>query len=594
MEFSKYVREAIATVDYLEKDRDFHAISLIKGAAERAENESDSNIISIIAGAMTMRYSIKEQAFCPLYVEYGGGRTFGLEDLNDENLEILRLVTDMTGSDYLRTRFSHIVWAKTKEKSFGQLAVTGYLAEFQKIFDPVHWVSCYEKIQSAYHITSVMGKNTDYCKQIRTVILQKLLEMNGEDSAFLSMRLLKLVLKDLEKEQLPQYVKIAEKLFRKNICSQNSNTHLADEAFAVVESFYKRMKRNDDINVSKGQYASYYEMQARNLEKSNDYFRAVIMMKKACLIYMEVDRNKAITLRIEMEPWQKLALNDLHIYKTTIDVKDISEAVENMFADLTLPEAIVQFGRIARIYKVDDIKQQLMEKQDEQLFSSMFSSSLLNDQGQAVQELPPISDVEVGSDSFRKHMVRYVAERRRLIDSIPVAMAFQQIRKYGTIPEEALDFLVKDNAIIPENRAEIIREGLSLALNGKLYTAMHILQPQTEHIFRHLVKMCGDTVTFLKDDGSEACKPLSSLFKSEKLLESYDEDILFTFQSIMDEPVGENLRNLNGHGLLEPSEGNGAGVVYFLSLLIMLLSVYGNHSRKIRAELVKRSENEER
>ena len=206
-----------------------------------------------------------------------------------------------------------------------------------------------------------------------------------------------------------------------------------------------------------------------------------------------------------------------------------------------------------------------------------------------MQELPPIGDVEEDSDAFRKHMVRHVAERRRMFDSIPVRMAFHHLRQFGEISEDALDFLVQDNAIIPENRAEIIRDGLCLALNGKLYMAMHILQPQTEHLFRHLVKMCGDTVTFLQKDGTEEYRPLSSLFKSEKLLECYDENVIFTFQSIMDEPAGENLRNLNGHGLLEPAEGNSAGALYFVSLLIMLLSIYGNHARDIRMDLAKKS-----
>lgn len=168
--------------------------------------------------------------------------------------------------------------------------------------------------------------------------------------------------------------------------------------------------------------------------------------------------------------------------------------------------------------------------------------------------------------------------------------AFQHLRQYGQISEDALDFLVQDNAIISDNRAEIIREGLYLALNGRLYSAMHILQPQTEHIFRHLVKMCGDTVTFLKEDGHEEYKPLSALFKSEKLLECYDENVIFTFQSIMDEPAGENLRNLNGHGLLEPAEGNSAGALCFVSLLVMLLSIYGNQAREIRMKLAKKSE----
>ena len=590
MNFSQYVLNAIASIDYLEKDRDYNAVSLIKGAAENAENVQDSHILGIIAGSMTMKYKSRDQVFSSLYIEYGGSRSFGPEDLSEADLDILRCVTQVTKSSWLRTRFAHILWTIKKEHPFGQLAATGYLAAFQNGFDPVHWTACYENIRAAYQIASMMGKSADTYKQTRSAILQKLTGMNGTDPLFLSLRLLKLVHKDLVREELPKYAGIAEILFRKNTDHNNDNTHLADESFDVLEPIFKRMNRDADIKTAKEQYASYYEAQARKLSNKKNYFRAVHLMKNACSLYAGVNHEKAIELRLEMEQWQKLMLKDVHPITTKIDVTETAEAVEKMFDGLTLPEAIVQFGRMARIYRVDEVKQQLLAEQDEQFFSSMFGSSLLNDQGQSVQELPPIGDAEEDSDAFRKHMVRHVAERRRMFDSIPVKMAFQHLRQFGEISEDVLDFLVKDNAIIPENRSDIIRDGICLALNGKLYMAMHILQPQTEHIFRHLVKMCGDTVTFLQKDGTEEYRPLSSLFRSDKLLECYDENVIFTFQSIMDEPAGENLRNLNGHGLLEPAEGNSAGALYFVSLLIMLLSIYGNQARGIRMDLAKKSQ----
>ena len=46
------------------------------------------------------------------------------------------------------------------------------------------------------------------------------------------------------------------------------------------------------------------------------------------------------------------------------------------------------------------------------------------------------------------------------------------------------------------------------------------------------------------------------------------------FQSIMDDPIGVNLRNLNAHGVLEPEKGNGSSALYLLCLVIRLLSMY--------------------
>ena len=60
----------------------------------------------------------------------------------------------------------------------------------------------------------------------------------------------------------------------------------------------------------------------------------------------------------------------------------------------------------------------------------------------------------------------------------------------------------------------------------------------------------------------------------------------------MDDPAGENLRNLNSHGLLEPEVGNSAASLFFVSLLIFLLSLYGANTRPILMNLAKHEQQE--
>ena len=592
MDFSQYVLDVIASVDPVIKDHDTGSISLIREASEKAPSKTEAHILDVIAGASTMYYKSKERTFGPLIIWKDGSRSFAPEDIKEDDLDILRNAIQLTGSTYLRTKFSHIVWSLTRDNSYGKIAVAGYVDEFQKQFNPEHWVDCYDQIRSAYHISSMMGNKSDSFKQTRAAINEKLMQMNGSDISFLSLKLLGLIVKDAPKEDLPKYDSIISILAGKNLNPSNNNANLADTTFSVLEKLYSRLKNDAELKAFKGKYANYYEIQAKSLAQKNDYFRAVFMLKKACTLYAGINQEKLLELRQLLEEWQKIAIKDMHFHKFEIELKPTYDAVEQLFDGLSLSEAIVQFGRIVKIYHIEDVKKELLEKQEKYVFTSLFRSSLLNEQGQSVLELPSVrvsSDSE-NPDAIRKHMVRYVAEQRRLVDSLPVRIAFQLMQKFGPVTEDALDFLVRDNAIIPDKRAEIIQQGLCMALNGNLYAAMHLLLPQTENIFRNLVKICGDTVTFLKDDGSEEFKPLSSLFKSEKLLECYDENLIFTFQSILDDPAGENLRNLNGHGLLEPEVGNGVASLYFVSLLIFLLSLYGTHALPIRMDLAKREQ----
>lgn len=594
MDFSQYVLDVIASVDPVIKDHDTGSISLIREASEKAPSKTESHILDVIAGASTMCYKAKERTFGPLIIWKDGSRSFAPEDIKEDDLDILRNAIQLTGSTYLRTKFSHIVWSLTRDNSYGKIAVAGYVDEFHKQFNPEHWVDCYDQIRSAYHISSMMGNRSDSFKQTRAIINEKLMQMNGSDTSFLSLKLLGLIVKDAPKEDLQKYDSIISILADKNLDPSNNNANLADTTFSVLEKLYGRLKKDAELKEFKGKYAKYYEIQAKSLAQKNDYFRAVFMLKKACTLYAGVNQEKLLELRQLLEEWQKIAIKDMHFHKFEIDLKPTYDAVEQLFDGLSLSEAIVQFGRIARIYRIDDVKKKLLENQEQYVFTSLFRSSLLNEQGQSVLELPSVRDSSDSEnpDAIRKHMVRYVAEQRRLVDSLPIRIAFQLMQKFGPFAEDSLDFLVRDNAIIPDKRAEIIQQGLCMALNGNLYAAMHLLLPQTENIFRNLVKICGDTVTFLKDDGSEEYKPLSSLFKSEKLLECYDENLIFTFQSILDDPAGENLRNLNGHGLLEPEVGNGVASLYFVSLLIFLLSLYGTHALPIRMDLAKREQAE--
>ena len=347
MEFSSYVREAIALIDYLEKDRDYNAVALIKGAAEKAGNDMDAHILNVIGGSMTMAYNKKNQVFTSLF-EFEEGRSFGPEDLNETDIDILRSLIQQTKSSWLRTKFSHIVWTITTEKNYGQIAVLGYLESYQKFFDVVHWVSCYDQIKCAYQISSKIGKNSDLFKKVRSTIIQDLVKMNGEDPSFLSIRLLMLVIDDFRKSDFFDYIEIAEKLFSKNVDFKNDNTILSDESFHIIEIFYKHIKKIDEIKVKKEKYASYYAFQSQKQADKKDYFRAVHLMKKACILFSEVNREKAIALRLQMETFQKLMLKDIKPFTMKIDVKDTAKAVDKMFEGLTLTEAIVQFGRLSK------------------------------------------------------------------------------------------------------------------------------------------------------------------------------------------------------------------------------------------------------
>ena len=297
MDFPQYVLDVIASVDPVIKDHDTGSISLIREASEKAPSKAESHILDVIAGASTMCYKAKERTFGPLIIWNDGSRSFAPEDIKEDDLDILRNTIQHTGSTYLRTKFSHIVWSLTRDNIYGKIAVAGYVDEFQKQFNPEHWVDCYDQIRSAYHISSMMGNRSDSFKQTRAIINEKLMQMNGSDTSFLSLKLLGLIVKDAPKEDLPKYDSIISILADKNLDPSNNNANLADTTFSVLEKLYSRLKNDAELKAFKGKYANYYEIQAKSLTQKNNYFRAVFMLKKACTLYAGINQEKLLELR---------------------------------------------------------------------------------------------------------------------------------------------------------------------------------------------------------------------------------------------------------------------------------------------------------
>ena len=125
MTLSQYILDVIASIDPVIKDHDTSSISLIREAAEKAPSKVESHILDVIAGASTMCYKPKERTFGPLIIWCDGSRSFAPEDIKEKDLDILCSIIQITGSSYLRAKFSHIVWLISKDNRYGELAVSG-------------------------------------------------------------------------------------------------------------------------------------------------------------------------------------------------------------------------------------------------------------------------------------------------------------------------------------------------------------------------------------------------------------------------------------------------------------------------------------
>lgn len=357
-------------------------------------------------------------------------------------------------------------------------------------------------------------------------------------------------------------------------------------AYRVYADLLHRTNKDNKVRALNLELAEHYEALADDL--TGRPIHAELMLQKAYNLYdKKQDRERCLQLRGKLKHTQQERLKSMASIPFEFDAAPIQKNIETLFHGLSRQEAILAFGECAMLYKVEEVRQGVLTEQQKNVFSSLFSKRFIDEEGRLVKILSPLDlrDPQEDASLLREHMVHYVSERRSLGETICLQLAYHKVRERGAVASDDLSFLIDRNALIPEERKAIIKTGLQLGLNGELYASLHILLPQTENLLRELVKLCGDMPTYLKEDGTEDIKPLSQLFDSQKLKEVYDEDLLFTWKTLLDGRGGPNLRNEIAHGVLSPKRGSSGAALCFLSLLIRFLSLYSTDAYVVYKKL---------
>lgn len=559
----------------------------LRDAAEHVDCKEDADVLFALSEVLSMGYSERDDAYLPRFAMADGRRSFAMEDLDDDGVEILKECLPFIEQPRIKAQLSDIIWVKTKDYTYARMAVAANLELFDKLYDPYEWVDCYRAIYRAFLIALRLGqKGSDFINVI-CHIDKVIRDMDGTDPLFLSLRLIQLVTPHAGNGDAEYYLQLTQKIFSRAKEGGAHGQGIIETAHDVIIELLKKLNRSGEIRTAKLVLAGCYEELASALAEQPH--QAIQLLQKAYNLYdNRLDQERVVAIRTSMAHCQQAVMEMMASIPMEVDITTIREEVGSWFEGLSIQERVVQYGRIATIYDIEKVKQGVLEDSGKYIITSLFSKSFLDREGHLVKSVPPLDlqDPQKDEKVFRAHMLVYVTDRRNLDESIFLRLAYDKLRNQGYVSMDDLDFLVDRNAVIPDDRKEIIKRGLQLGVNGELYAAIHILLPQMENLIRELVKMCGDTVTFLREDGTEEFKPLSELLESRKLKESYDENFLFTLSTLLNERGGPNLRNENAHGFLSPIEGSSGAALCFLSLMIRFLSYYSRESIDILEKLL--------
>jgi len=551
--------------------------------ADSSKDANEQAVFRLLGNAMSLHHDVKKENAPFGSAVLNNGQPLSVSDFKDEDLDNLRLIIDDLSRPILIARISDLLWTVRKDYICAVKAVGAYKECAKSTFDKENWSTYFSFIKKANRIALQLGKNhssnsfLDLCTYIDSVIK----EIDGTDTLFLSINMIGLMI-DNGFNKLQDYVVFVNKIID-DACQKN-NISRAESAFDLKIKLLRKLKNDEGVLIAQNDYATYMEGLARDYiskDSISDLQHAIHFFESAVLLYRNANRPDDVKrIRLEMDSLKSEYVKKMPVMSHEVDRTQEYIKLKDFLCQRSLQEKIMILGMLTHFPTKQELENEVLQSHSEFFFSKLFTTTLLDSGGKIIAHIPPldINDPKSNHALFEKHMLHMMTRIQDLsaLSFMGMVLSIIQNEHKGIVAND-MDFLVDHNWFIPDNRKHIFKTGFALGLNGDYYSALHLLVPQVENLFRELVKSCGGLVTNFNENRTEEWKLMTSIFNSEELIDCYDENLLFMFKGLLIEDTGANLRNKIAHGMICSIEGNGNLSKYFLSAVIKLCSWYSKN-----------------
>lgn len=537
-------------------------------------SEKEKSIFDLLKNIVSLGTKIHDDRieFHPMFVMADGSRTFSIEDISEEDYLILHNLELDKIPLTLRALIADILWTNKKEFNAAKIAADAYWKLFILWYSDEDNIDTIDMIRRAVCI-SVQTKQTTLYNEIQEWFNDFIDTKAVNAEGFFSLRVMELFFKQKNFD-----VSVILKVLDDLIDGSRDNLAKVEQAYELKTECLFKLKRKKDAIKNNNLLADYYlEFAEKIFQKDiQGALRAVNFYQKGIMLYRNNgETNKAEVAQKRLVEIQKEIPKIMVPCSVELDIKGVIDNLKVNMEGLSFEESVIRLTQMLVFEKQEDIKKCVIEELKNNPISHLFGKSLINAQGQTVLALHPldIHNPEKDLKLLELHMYQNALEKQKVAGDIWVKNALIIIRDKFVIDKSMVEFLVKDNPIIPNGRERIFQSGLYMFLNGDYYEALHILTPQVENLFRNIAREVGGLTVTLENDGSSMEKVLSSILSLPELVDCYDNDILFTFRDLLNEQAGANIRNEIAHGIISEYACSTGVCLYFGMAVIKLLSL---------------------
>ena len=535
------------------------------------KNDNKNQEIFLVLGGLTsmmLKPASLSEPYHPVAV-YKDYRSAIIDDFSDDVINLLREILKDISDPEIRTRIADVVWLRKRDYKAAEIAIDSFIESAIRLEDQESWSLFAHRIERALRLALQLQNKGNFFKKIINIIESILKKYNGNDSSFLSHRLMELLLET--KEGNPTfYANLSGKIAKKT--EQEINYGKARMYWELKAGWHKLANDNksekEALKNAVETYVKYAETVSSNMAAS-------IHLQKAIEFYRRIGEHKE---RIEelhhmLLNCQEKALTEMKTYSfPAVDISDITKKSIEKVKGKSIHDALFELVLMVPSPSISSLKDEVKDLAKKHPLQHFASCAIVNEQGKVTAKASSIfsDDPEEVELALRENMFMqsYSYHQSSTITII------EPIRKQIAIEHNVRiqDFypIVSNNPFVPEGREHLFALGLKAGIDGDFEISMHLLIPQIENSIRYLLAKSGQITSGIDSKGTQDERSLNITLYLPEIKEILDENTLFDLQGLLVERFGANLRNLMAHGLMSHHSFYSAEIPYLWCMVLRL------------------------
>jgi uncharacterized protein YjdB len=501
-----------------------------------------------------------------------GKRDFIPVDLKNSPQDklILEELSKKTKSNELLARLSDTIWLISNDYKYAEKAMSCYFLSGKNLVNNDTWTDGVKRLERSYIISKQINHKDIRKEIIEFYIVSSKNLIDKEEKSFYPLKMTEILIE--QKEFKPYYHDATNIcLAMAEIAKKAENLHMVGEYYDILGD----LNTSDNSEYTKQLAENEYE-QANiflSCEKPN-WMLAAHHLSKAFEIYKNIpgERERRNEIYAALLKAQAEIPKNLKVIKQEIDLTRICAPFEKKIKGKDFLDSLFVFFE-AFGSPTQESKDHFCKSRS--IFSILAKSTKLDKTGKTIAIQKGLGEGEEETKIKQNGF-----EHGQLWWSITVQSYLSIFLNHvNSLPFDKSDIwnLVNNNPIIPPGREEIIFNGIYFGLKYDFISAIHLLIPQIENIFRSLLYEHGVITSYMKDDGTQEYYEINIFFNEERefrpvLNSIFTNDIMFDLEALLIGRFGANLRNRVAHGLMNFDELNTPAVPYLYGLLLKLFT----------------------